>query len=896
MKKSELYSLLWEACNKLRGGVEPSRYKDYVLVLLFFKYVSDRYKGQKFAEFTVNPGGSFDDLIAAKGKSDVGERVDVIIQKFLDDNRLQGSLPDVSFNNPDELGSGKELVDKVSGLIAVFQNPAIDFKSNRASGDDIIGDAYEYFMMKFAQESGKSKGQFYTPSEVSRIIARLIGIGRIENDVTKKWTLYDPAAGSGSLLIRAADEAPVDEDGNSIVTIFGQEKYPDTAGLAKMNFILHSKGTGEIKSGNTLSSPQYLDEFGELRKFDFIVMNPPFSDKAWTDGIKPSNDRYKRFEGFGIPPEKNGDYAWFLHVLKSLSQTGKAGIVMPHGVLFRGNAEETIRKEILARRYIKGIISLPGNLFYGTGIPACIVIIDKEDAESRTGIFMIDASSGYKKDGSKNRLREQDIEKIVRYFNGQIVETGYSRFVTYESILNADTNDGNLNIPRYITRIDDTLPQNIAAHLNGGIPGTDIDSLKKLWTVAPALKSVLFSTLDAEHSIYSLAVASDAIEETIYQDAAIISEKENELVPTFNAWKDDVRSILLDLTSGTNPKALIRDISGRILATYHDSRLLDRYDVYDCLLNYWNEKLQDDVYAIKASGYEVGREIEYEYAKKKTKDENGETISLDDKTKVKSFDGALIPRAIIERIYFVPECAAITALEEQGGLIESELDEMREEESGEDGLLLEVLNESGDSIPKAKLTKRIKELEAKKTSEEADLLAQIAELFADGKTGEIEALLKKNTSLAVYELQNKKGVFIKSKIAAALKAAQSDAVMPEIYAEEYAALCAYQEKLAVLDEANKQLKALRKELDEKVEKKYGELTVDEIKHLLFDEKWMVRLSDDIAGEIDQVLNALASKALLIAKRYEHTLKQIEEKTASSKAAVKAALERMGYKW
>ena len=896
MKKSELYSLLWEACNKLRGGVEPSRYKDYVLVLLFFKYVSDRYKGQKFAEFTVNPGGSFDDLIAAKGKRDVGERVDVIIQKFLEDNRLQGSLPDVSFNNPDELGSGKELVDKVSGLIAVFQNPAIDFKSNRASGDDIIGDAYEYFMMKFAQESGKSKGQFYTPSEVSRIIARLIGIGRIENDVTKKWTLYDPAAGSGSLLIRAADEAPVDEDGNSIVTIFGQEKYPDTAGLAKMNFILHSKGTGEIKSGNTLSSPQYLDEFGELRKFDFIVMNPPFSDKAWTDGIKPSNDRYKRFEGFGIPPEKNGDYAWFLHVLKSLSQTGKAGIVMPHGVLFRGNAEETIRKEILARRYIKGIISLPGNLFYGTGIPACIVIIDKEDAESRTGIFMIDASSGYKKDGSKNRLREQDIEKIVRYFNGQIVETGYSRFVTYESILNADTNDGNLNIPRYITRIDDTLPQNIAAHLNGGIPGTDIDSLKKLWTVAPALKSVLFSTLDAEHSIYSLAVASDAIEETIYQDAAIISEKENELVPTFNAWKDDVRSILLDLTSGTNPKALIRDISGRILATYHDSRLLDRYDVYDCLLNYWNEKLQDDVYAIKASGYEVGREIEYEYAKKKTKDENGETISLDDKTKVKSFDGALIPRAIIERIYFVPECAAITALEEQGGLIESELDEMREEESGEDGLLLEVLNESGDSIPKAKLTKRIKELEAKKTSEEADLLAQIAELFADGKTGEIEALLKKNTSLAVYELQNKKGVFIKSKIAAALKAAQSDAVMPEIYAEEYAALCAYQEKLAVLDEANKQLKALRKELDEKVEKKYGELTVDEIKHLLFDEKWMVRLSDDIAGEIDQVLNALASKALLIAKRYEHTLKQIEEKTASSKAAVKAALERMGYKW
>ena len=896
MKKSELYSLLWEACNKLRGGVEPSRYKDYVLVLLFFKYVSDRYKGRRFAEFTVNPGASFDDLIAAKGTSDVGERVDKIIQKFLEDNQLQGSLPDVSFNNPDELGSGKELVDKVSGLIAVFQNPAIDFKSNRASGDDIIGDAYEYFMMKFAQESGKSKGQFYTPSEVSRIIARLIGIGRIENDVTKKWTLYDPAAGSGSLLIRAADEAPVDADGASIVTIFGQEKYPDTAGLAKMNFILHNKGTGEIKSGNTLSSPQYIDDFGELQKFDFIVMNPPFSDKAWTDGIKPSNDKYKRFADYGIPPEKNGDYAWFLHVLKSLSKNGKAGIVMPHGVLFRGNAEETIRKKILEKKWIKGIVSLPANLFYGTGIPACIIIIDKEDAESRTGVFMIDASSGFKKDGSKNRLREQDIEKIVRYFNGQIVEEGYSRFVTYESILDENTNDGNLNVPRYITRIDDTLPQNIAAHLNGGIPKTDIDSLEKLWTVAPALKRVLFATLDETYSIYTLAVASDTIEETIYKDAAIVAEREKELVPTFSAWRDEVRDIMLGVASETNPKALIRDISGRILATYHDSRLLDRYDIYDCLLNYWNEKLQDDIYAIKVGGYEAGREIDYEYAKKKTKDENGETVSVDDKTKVKSFDGALIPREIIERTYFAAECAAITALEEQSDLIESALDEMREEESGEDGLLLEVLNESGDSIPKAKLTKRIKELEAKKTSEEADLLAQIAELFAAGQTAEIASLLKQNTVLAAYELQNKKGVFIKSKIAAALKTAQATAVMPEIYVDEYAALCTYQEKLSVLDEANKHLKSLRKELDDKVEKKYGELTVDEIKHLLFDEKWMVRLSDDIAREVDQVLNALASKALLIAKRYEHTLKQIEEKTALSKAAVKAALERMGYKW
>lgn len=897
MKKSELYSILWEACNKLRGGVEPSRYKDYVLVLLFFKYVSDRYKGRKFAEFTVNPGGSFDDLINAKGKSDVGERADKILQKFLEENRLQGSLPDVSFNNPDELGSGKELVDKVSGLIGVFQNPAIDFKTNRASGDDIIGDAYEYFMMKFAQESGKSKGQFYTPSEVSRIIARLIGIGNIKNDITKQWTLYDPAAGSGSLLIRAANEAPVNESGDSIVTIFAQEKYPDTAGLAKMNFILHNKGTGEIKSGNTLASPQYLDEFGELKKFDFIVMNPPFSDKSWTDGIKPSNDKYKRFADYGIPPEKNGDYAWFLHVLKSLNQTGKAGIVMPHGVLFRGNAEESIRKAILIKRYIKGIVSLPANLFYGTGIPACIVILDKEDAESRTGIFMIDASNGAKKDGSKNRLREQDIEKIVRYYNEQITEEGYSRFIAYQTIL--EDNDGNLNIPRYIPKIDDTLPQNIAAHLNGGIPSSDINSLKKLWTVSPSLKPTLFSTLDSKHDIYNLAVEPNAIEETVYHDTAILSEKEKELVATFGIWSTEVRETLLSINSDTVPKMLIRDISGRLLATYQDSKLLDRYDVYDCLLNYWNEKLQDDVYVIKASGYEAGREIDYVYAQKKGKDKNGEAILVDDKSKVKSFDGALIPREIIERVYFTYECAAIKTIEEQCGQIESELEEMRTDESGDEGLLREVLSgKEGEplSLPKANLTRRIKELDGKKSSDDANMLAQITELLADGKTDEISVLLKQNPSLAAFALQNKKGDFVKSKITAALKNALASAVLPEIYADEYAALSAYRDKLSELDDANKKLKILHKELDDKVEKKYDELTVDEIKHLLFDEKWMARLSDDIGSEVDKVLNELASKALLIAKRYERTLKQIENKTSESKAAVKAALERMGYKW
>lgn len=894
MKKSELYSLLWEACNKLRGGVEPARYKDYVLVLLFFKYVSDRYKGQPFAEFTISKGASFEDLIAAKGKSDVGERVDKIIQKFLEDNRLQGSLPDVSFNNPDELGSGKELVDKVSGLIAVFQNPAIDFKNNRASGDDIIGDAYEYFMMKFAQESGKSKGQFYTPSEVSRIIARLIGIGNIRQMPTKKWTLYDPAAGSGSLLIRAADEAPVDENGDSIVTIFGQEKDHATAGLAKMNLILHQKGTGEIKRGNTLVDPAFTDDFGELKKFDFIVMNPPFSDKSWSDGIKTSEDKYKRFDGYGIPPEKNGDYAWFLHVLKSLDSNGKAGIIMPHGVLFRGNAEETIRIEVLKKRYIKGIVSLPANLFYGTGIPACIVVIDKEDAETREGIFLIDASRGFKKDGNKNRLREQDIEKIVQTFiSGETIK-GYSRFVKYSDIL--EQNAGNLNVPRYIQKIDDTLPQNIAAHLKGGIPGTDIESLKRLWDISPDLKQEIFTCVDGAHDVYNLALASGEIESVIEQDASILAEKQKETDAIFTQWRDSVKDILLGIESETNPKELIRTIAVMLLKAYESAQLLDNYDVYDCLLNYWNAKLQDDVYAIKASGYEVGREIEYEYAQKKAKDENGETISVDDTSKVKSFEGALIPKEIIEAVYFADELAAINELLEQSAALEAELDEMREEESGDEGLLKDVLNDKGDSIPKANLNKRLKELDAKKTSAVMDAMTRLVALFDEGKTSEMETLIREMPELAEFDIHNKNGTFGKAKLKAALKAAADSAVVPEIYKDEYDALTAYAAKSAEKDEADKAWKEARKSLDDKVEAKYGELTVDEIKHLLFDMKWMSKLSTDIQDEIEQVLNSLSSKVLLIAKRYEHTLGEIEDRTAKSRAAVVAALERMGYKW
>lgn len=885
VKKTELYSFLWEAANRLRGGVEPARYKDYVLTLLFFKYVSDRYKGQRYGDFTVEEGASFDDLIAAKGKKDIGERVDKILSAFLEENQLQGSLPEVSFNNEDELGRGKELVDKVTGLIAIFENPAIDFKTNRASGDDIIGDAYEYFMMKFAQESGKSKGQFYTPSEVSRIMARLIGISKIQPRKGRPWTLYDPACGSGSLLIRAADEAPVNRQGNAIVSIYGQEKDNSTAGLAKMNLVLHQKGTGEIKTHSTLSSPQYTDEYGQLTKFDFIVMNPPFSDKSWSDGISPANDVYHRFDGYGIPPG-NGDWAWFLHVLKSLTENGKAAIIMPHGILFRGNAEETIRKQVLDRKYITGIVSLPTNLFYGTGIPACIVVIDKENAEAHEGIFMIDASQGFKKDGNKNRLREQDIERIVLTFNQRLEVDGYSRMVGYKEIL--EDNDGNLNVPRYVQRPRTELPQDITAHLQGGIPASDLDSLTTLWQVAPNLKQRLFAQQDSGR--FALLHAPDELAEQITADEMLTAQKTVETTDLLARWAEVcAKSVLLGVDSDTDPRMMIRAISEELLDGYSDAKVLDPFDVFDVLLNYWNERLQDDVYILKASGFEAGCEVEYTY-KKKTKD--GQTA---DTGQVKGFEGLLIPATILEAEYFPQEQTPLAELDRTLLTIEADLETFLEDQPEEDNPFTEVLSSTGKVVEK-ELNARLKVLDDMKHSPQLDVLDELIDMLMQKNMIRVNWLLEQHPDIAALDLYGKSGKPIKTKLTAARQQLAATAPVPEAYRDEYAALADYRDKLDHLKAVKKQAKAAREELNQKVLAQYGKLTEDEIKHLLFDRKWLPHLQSEISDIFDQQINTYATHITDIARRYEHTLPAIEEAAERSRVNVMHSLERMGYTW
>ncbi|MDP2157408.1 MAG: N-6 DNA methylase, partial [Nitrospirota bacterium] len=704
IKKSELYSSLWASCDELRGGMDASQYKDYVLVMLFIKYVSDKYAGVPYAPITIPKGACFNDMVALKGKPTIGDDINKkIIGPLADANKLS-DMPD--FNDVTKLGSGKEMVDRLTNLIAIFENKALDFSKNRAEGDDILGDAYEYLMRHFATESGKSKGQFYTPAEVSRIIAKIIGINPA--NTSAQTTAHDPTSGSGSLLLKVADEA-----GKSI-TLYGQEKDSATSGLARMNMILHNNPTAEIKQGNTLANPLFLDANGALKTYDYVVANPPFSDKRWGNGVDAVGDIHGRFKDYGIPPAKNGDYAYLLHIIRTLKSKGKGACILPHGVLFRGNAEAEIRKNIIIRKgYIKGIIGLPANLFYGTGIPACIIVLDKENAHNRKGIFMIDAGKGFMKDGNKNRLRSMDIHKIVDVFNKQTELAKYSRMV---SVAEIEKNEYNLNIPRYIDSQEAEDIQDIEAHLLGDIPNADIEALENYWTVYPTLKSSLVGKSKRPKYCH-LKVGKEEIKQTIFQHPEFETFIK-EMNALFAKWKKKNTVYLKELTAGLHPKEVILNLSENLLTQYTSKNLISKYDVYQHLMDYWAGVMQDDCYIVAADGWKAETyRILIENKQKKMVD--------------KGWTCDLIPKELVINRFFLKEKQAIETLEADGETIAGQLTELEEEHGGEEGFFSEL-----DKVNKANVQTRLKEIKGDADAKEEikvlkaylDLLEQQTEI------------------------------------------------------------------------------------------------------------------------------------------------------------------------
>ena len=698
LKKSQLYNSLWQSCDELRGGMDASQYKDYVLTLLFTKYVSDKYAGKRDALIEVPAGGGFADMVRLKGHKEIGDKINKIISRLAEANDLKGVIDQADFNEEGKLGTGKEMQDRLSKLVAIFDG--LDFRANRTEGDDLLGDAYEYLMRHFATESGKSKGQFYTPAEVSRIMAQVVGIGA---DTSQDQTVYDPTCGSGSLLLKAAAQAPRG------ITVYGQEMDVATWALARMNMILHGHPTAELWRGNTLAAPYFKNTNGSLKTFDFAVANPPFSTKAWSSGLDPANDDFGRFQ-YGIPPAKNGDYAFLLHLVASLKSHGKGAIILPHGVLFRGNKEADIRRNLIQRGLIKGLIGLPANLFYGTGIPACIVVIDKERAASRTGIFMIDASKGFLKDGNKNRLRAQDIHKIVDVFNRHTELPRYARMVPVSEIASPD-NDYNLNIPRYIDSSEPEDLHDLDAHLNGGIPDRDLDALGAYWTIFPSLRQALFK--GNGRTGYSEARVEASQVKTVILGHEEFTAYEQRVAAIFDAWRQTHGPLLRGLNVNALPRAVIHTLSESLRAHFTDVPLLDPYALYQRLMDYWDGVMQDDVYLIAADGW-----VDATTPRGIIEDKEKKILETPDLiVKRRKYKMDLVSPGLIVARYFAADQVALEALQVTQATALHELEEFVEEHTREGGLLEDATNNQG-KVTKGSVNIRLKAIQGELESDD----------------------------------------------------------------------------------------------------------------------------------------------------------------------------------
>ncbi|WP_107669074.1 N-6 DNA methylase [Cyanothece sp. BG0011] len=571
----------------------------------------------------------------------------------------------------------------------------------------------------------------------------------------------------------------------------------------------------EIQQGNTLTNPLFM--MGDtLKIFDYVVANPPFSDKRWSTGLDPTKDDYQRFEGFGIPPGKQGDYAYLLHILRSLKSTGKGACILPHGVLFRGNAEAEIRRNLIKRGYIKAIIGLPPNLFYGTGIPACIVVLDKAEAAKRQGIFMIDGSGEFIKDGNKNRLRDRDIHKIVDVFKKQLEVPKYSRFVSLEEI---EKNDFNLNIPRYIDSQPSEDSQDIEGHLQGGIPDKNIADLAKYWEICPSLKSELFGPCRPNYS--ALRVVYSDLKQTINDHPefkAFMTEMKALFIQWQEEWEDKLKGLEKE---GFKPKSLIWQLGESLLSFYTDKPLIDKYGVYQYLRDYWLDTMQDDCYWIAEQGWQAQttRIIE--------KNKRGKEID-------KGWTCDLIPKFLIMNRYFFDEQEKVTQLETDLETLTTQKTELEEENGGDEGAFSEL-----EKVNKATVSARIKELK-QWTIEQGNLTIN------DDNN---EELLILEQWLKLYNQETR---------------------------------------------LKKKIKEAENKLDLLAYEKYPQLTEDEIKTLVVNDKWMNTLAAAIEGEMERISQGLTQRVKELGERYEKPLPLLMNRVDELTAKVEGHLQTMGF--
>lgn len=693
IKKSELYSTLAKCTNKLRSncGLDAELFKNYVLIMLFLKYISDRKRSGELELIEIPDGCTFEDIVKLKNTLNIGDEINKIIGRIKDAN--DGVLDFINIHEHDfcdkRLGSPKEASNVISELVSAFQTEGLDFTRNRAADDDLIGDAYEYLMRNFASQSGKDKGQFYTPTEVSRLMAKLIGI---DKDTRRNVSVYDPTCGSGSLLLRTRAAAK-----NGLqVSLQGQELVHGNVELCNLNMIIHGYEEADIRQGDTLNSPKHEHE-GVLDQFDYIVSNPPFSLHNWMSTAKEDDEFGRWNHEIGVPPQQYGDFAFLMHVVRSLKFDGRAAIILPNGVLTRGGDEETLRRWLVDQQLISGIVALPPNTFYGTGIAGNIIVIDKN--RSRDGIFFIDASRGfYKDEDSKNRLREQDLRRISDCWERRESEPGFAKLASYDDVIREGYN---LNIPRYVGAPDKEIVHNIEAHLHGGLPAEDIDKMETLWKVCPSLRTTLFSEL--RPGFFKLNPTDSELAECIETDIDYQCQHKA-FTDAINRWSDNVRQLMLDVNIDCHPKEEIERWSGILLDSLTNvPTLIDKYAAYDCLMDYWAETMQDDLYMVSRDGW--GR------------------ISIITPTK-KSYKWLdlycdLLPVSLVVDKFFADKRDLYLSTDSEIAQLSADLKETTENEDGEEVLVI------GDAKKRKVMEKQLKALKSELKELNADLVSEI---------------------------------------------------------------------------------------------------------------------------------------------------------------------------
>lgn len=751
----EIKRRLWDGANELRGSMDASRYKDYMLGLMFYKFLSDK----TLETFKVTSGlGKMteSELVEeyTKAKVEYGEQLDKMIQNVLGYYVLPKYLYQTWLK---DINSGNFAVDKVTDSLnnfertiavsgdseefkGLFSSSTLDLNDTALGSDlnersknikalillfadlnmaalqkgDVLGDAYEYLIGQFAMESGKKAGEFYTPRQVSEVMAQIVAK---TSDIN---SIYDPTVGSGSLLLTVKKH--LDEDVQKNLSYYGQEKNTATYNLTRMNLLLHGVRPEKmnIKNGDTLSRdwPEDPERPNEGVQFEAVVMNPPYSAKNWNKaGLKVSDPR---FEIAGVlPPDSKGDFAFLLHGLFHLGQNGTMAIVLPHGVLFRGAAEAEIRKRLLEKNYIDTIIGLPNNLFTNTGIPVVVIIL-KKNRKLGEPVLIIDASHNFIKVGKQNVLQEKDIAKIVDTYVERRKEKGYSHLATREEILE---NQYNMNIPRYIEAIDEEIPQDVDAHLLGGIPQKNIDDLKILQsTVSDVLEQSLKEIRDG---YVELLKTVDEVSNDILCDPRIV-KKSKEIQSKAKVYIEKYWNILRNVDNASNLTQLMDEMLVEIKEILSEFEYIDVYNGYQIVAEIWKNTLIHDTEIIALSDF---------YTAGRTREPNMVTKGTGNKKREEQdgWVGSIVPNELIAKRLYSNELEEIELKKTRIQEIENELSDLVEatkvEDSDEANALGETLNAAGEDFENKSVKAEVKK--AGKGTVEYNLLKKVENLFAD---------------------------------------------------------------------------------------------------------------------------------------------------------------------